>query len=101
MAAASLLEGLEETLTVQKLQLAPELCRILANTNLMENCFSQAAHYMRRVKRWDGPKMIMRWGAAALLKAEKQFRRIKGCEQLPHLEKSLREANLNSTLKAA
>jgi len=100
MAAASLLEGLEETLTVQKLQLAPELCRILANTNLMENCFSQAAHYMRRVKRWDGPKMILRWAAAALLKAEKQFRRIKGCEQLPHLEKSLREANLNSTLKA-
>lgn len=101
MAAASLLEGLEETLTVQTLQLAPELCRVLANTNLMENCFSQAAHYMRRVKRWDGPKMILRWGAAALLKAERQFRRIKGCEQLPHLEKSLRDLNLTSTLKTA
>ena len=101
MAAASLLEGLEETLTVQTLQLAPELCRVLANTNLMENCFSQAAHYMRRVKRWDGPKMILRWGAAALLKAERQFRRIKGCEQLPHLEKSLREVNLTPTLKIA
>ncbi len=101
MAAASLLEGLEETLTVQKLQLAPELCRILANTNLMENCYSQAAHYMRRVKRWDGPKMILRWAAAALLKAEKQFRRVKGCEQLPDLEKSLREMHLHSTLKVA
>jgi len=101
MAAASLLEGLEETLTVQKLQLAPELCRILANTNLMENCYSQAAHYMRRVKRWDGPKMILRWAAAALLKAEKQFRRIKGCEQLPDLEKSLREFETNQTLKMA
>src|SRR3954464_4327476 len=48
-AASSLLEGLEETLTVQKLQLAPHLCRILSSTNLIENCFSQAAHRTRRV----------------------------------------------------
>ncbi len=100
MAAASLLEGLEETLTVQKLHLAPELCRILANTNLIENCFSQAAHRVRRVKRWDGPRMILRWTAAALLAAEKQFRRIKGCEQLKDLQKVLREQETVSTLKA-
>ena len=100
-AASSLLEGLEETLTVQKLDLAPELCRILANTNLIENCFSQAAHRVHRVKRWDGPRMILRWTAAALLAAEKQFRRIKGCEQLKDLEKVLREAQSFSTLKAA
>ncbi len=101
MAASSLLEGLEETLTVQKLDLAPELCRILANTNLIENCFSQAAYRVHRVKRWDGPRMILRWTAAALLAAEKQFRRIKGCEQLKHLEKVLREEQTVSTLKAA
>ena len=101
MAASSLLEGLEETLTVQKLDLAPELCRILANTNLIENCFSQAAHRVHRVKRWDGPRMILRWTAAALLAAEKQFRRIKGCEQLKNLEKVLREEQTVSTLKAA
>lgn len=101
MAAASLLEGLEETLTVQKLNLAPELCRVLANTNLMENCFAQAAHYVRRVKRWEGPRMILRWTAAALLRAEKQFRRIKGCEQLKDLEKVLRELQTTTTLKAA
>jgi putative transposase len=101
MAASSLLEGLEETLTVQKLDLAPELCRILANTNLIENCFSQAAHRVHRVKRWDGPRMILRWTAAALLAAEKQFRRIKGCEQLKDLEKVLREEHTVSTLKAA
>ncbi len=101
MAAHSLLEGLEETLTVQKLQLAPELSRILANTNLIENCFSQAAHRVRRVKRWYGPHMILRWTAAALLAAEKQFRRIKGCEQLNNLEKVLREHPNLSTLKAA
>jgi transposase-like protein len=91
MAAASLLEGLEETLTVQNLHLPPALGRILSNTNLIENCFSQAAHRTRQVKRWDGPRMILRWTAAALLSAEKNFRRIKGCEQLNLLEKSLHE----------
>ena len=101
MAAASLLEGLEETLTVQKLNLAPELSRILCNTNLIENCFSQVAHRTRQVKRWDGPRMIMRWTAAALLTAEKNFRRIKGCEQLALLEKILHEPQTTSTLKAA
>src|SRR5713101_1127862 len=79
MAAASLLEGLEETLTVQKLQIPYKLCRSLSNTNLIENCFAQAAHRNRQVKRWDGPRMILRWTAAALLWAEKNFRRIKGC----------------------
>src|SRR6266513_2133634 len=58
MAAASLLEGLEETLTVQKLGIGHTLCRSLSNTNLMENCFSLAAHRTRRVKRWDGARMI-------------------------------------------
>jgi transposase-like protein len=101
MAAASLLEGLAETLTVQNLNLPPTLCRILSNTNLIENCFSQAAHRTRQVKRWDGPKMILRWTAAALLSAEKNFRRIKGCEQLNLLEKVLHESQASSTLKAA
>jgi len=101
MAAASLLEGLAETLTVQNLNLPPMLCRILSNTNLIENCFSQAAHRTHRVKRWDGPKMILRWTAAALLAAEKNFRRVKGCEQLSLLEKVLHERETSPTLKAA
>jgi len=101
MAAASLLEGLEETLTVQKLNLPPGLCRILCNTNLIENCFSQAAHRTHQVKRWNGPRMIMRWTAAALLAAEKNFRRIKGCEQLSLLEKILHEQQSTPTLNAA
>jgi putative transposase len=101
MAAASLLEGLEETLTIQKLNLPPGLCRILCNTNLIENCFSQAAHRTHQVKRWNGPRMIMRWTAAALLAAEKNFRRIKGCEQLALLEKILHEQQSTPTLNAA
>ncbi len=101
MAAASLLEGLEETLTVQRLGIGHTLCRSLSNTNLMENCFSLAAHRTRRVKRWDGARMILRWTAAALLAAEKTFRRIRGCEQLKDLGKVLRELETNPTLKAA
>jgi transposase-like protein len=100
-AAASLLEGLEETLTVQRLNLSPTLCRSLSSTNLIENCFSQVAHRTRQVKRWDGPKMILRWTAAALLRTEKTFRRLNGCEQLKELEKSLLTIPTASTLKAA
>ena len=101
MAAASLLEGLEETLTLQKLNLPPALCRLFSSTNLIENCFSQAAHRTRRVKRWEGPQMILRWTAAALLASEKNFRRVKGCEQLTLLEKVLQETQTPSTFKAA
>ena len=101
MAAASLKEGLEETLTVQRLKLQHELVRVLSNTNVIENCFSQVAHRTRRVKYWQGPQMILRWTASTLLWAEKRFRRIKGCEQLQALEKSLRALKTEATLKAA
>jgi hypothetical protein len=55
---------LEETLTVQRLKLHHHLARVLSNTNIIENCFSQVAHRARRVKRWDGPQMILRWTAS-------------------------------------
>jgi len=101
MAAGSLREGLEETLTVQKLGIGAKLGRSLSNTNLIESCFAQAAHRTRRVKRWDGPKMILRWTAAALLAGEKNFRRINGCEQLAELQKVLHNVRITSTLQAA
>jgi len=91
MASASLLEGLEETLTVQRLEIRHTLCRTLSNTNLIENCFAQAAQRTGRVKRWDSPQMILRWTAASLLWAEKNFRRINGCEQLKDLQRILQE----------
>jgi transposase-like protein len=101
MAAASLREGLEETLTVQKLEIGHTLGRSLSNTNLMEGCFAQAAQRTRRVKRWAGARMILRWTASALLAAEKNFRRLNGCEQLENLENILREPTKTSTLQAA
>jgi putative transposase len=101
MAAASLNEGLEETLTVQRLKLQSYLARVLCNTNIIENCFSQVAHRTRRVKRWEGPQMILRWAASTLLSAEKNFRRIEGCGQIQDLEKSLQALQTDATLKAA
>ena len=101
MAANSLLEGLEETLAVQRLNIPHKLARSLSNTNLIENCFEQVAHRARRVKRWNGARMILRWSASALLWAEKRFKRVNGCEQLKDLEKSLLSMQTNSTLKAA
>jgi putative transposase len=101
MAANSLLEGLEETLTVQRLNIPHKLGRSLSNTNLIENCFEQVAHRARRVKRWNGARMILRWSASALLWAESRFKRLNGCEQLKDLEKSLLSSEIISTLKAA
>lgn len=100
-AAASLNEGLEETLTVQRLNLQRELVRVLSNTNVIENCFAQVSHRTGRVKRWQSPHMILRWAATTLLWAERQFRRIRGCEHLHALEKSLRALDTDTTLKAA
>ena len=91
MAANSLLEGLEETLTVQRLDLPAKLSRALSNTNIIENCFSGVAYRTHRVKNWQDPQMVMRWAANCLLWAEQRFRRFNGCEQLRLLEKSLRQ----------
>jgi transposase-like protein len=101
MAAASLEEGLEETLTVQHLKLQRELARVFSSTNIIENCFAQVSYRTQRVKRWQNPQMILRWAATTLLWAEKHFRRIKGCEHLHTLEKSLRDLDSDTTLKAA
>jgi transposase-like protein len=84
-AAHSLEEGLEETLTLQKLGLNAALCQSLSSTNLIESCFSRTAHWTRRVKRWRGANMILRWSAAALLHAEKGFRKVKGYRSLGQL----------------
>jgi putative transposase len=102
-AARSLEEGLEETLTVTRLGLEAKLLRSLHSTNLIESCFARTEAWTHRVKRWRNAKMVMRWGAAALLYAEKGFRRIQGHEHLGPLIARLKEndATLASQRKAA
>ena len=102
-AARSLEEGLEETLTVRQLGLPPCLIQSFNSTNLIESCFARTDAWTRRVKRWQKGPMVLRWGAAALLFAEKGFRRIKGYEQLSKLSHSLEQhqSELASLSKAA
>jgi transposase-like protein len=90
-AASSLREGLEETLTVIRLGLTGALRRTLATTNPIESALSVRRRVMARVTRWrDGA--MRRWCVAGLLRAESQFRRVKGHRALPTLIKALEES---------
>ena len=84
-AAASLREGLEETLTVVGLGLPRALERTLATTNPIENLNSVARRVCGRVKRWRGGEMIVRWMVGAMSEAAKGFRRLKGHAGMPLL----------------
>jgi putative transposase len=84
-AAASLREGLDETLTVVGLGLPRALERTLATTNPIENLNSVARRVCGRVKRWRGGEMIVRWMVGAVSEAAKGFRRLKGYAGMPLL----------------
>jgi putative transposase len=89
-AAASLREGLEETLTVMRLGLPENLERVLSSTNLIENLFSRVREIGRRVKRWQSGTMVLRWTAAGVLEAERGFRKLAGYRAIPTLVAALR-----------
>ncbi|MGH2530260.1 MAG: IS256 family transposase [Actinomycetota bacterium] len=88
-AAASILEGLEETLTVTRLGLTPSLLRTFKSTNPVESMISIARDTHRNVKRWRDGRMALRWIAAGMLEAEKQFRRVNGFRDLHILARAL------------
>jgi transposase-like protein len=88
-AAASLREGLEETLTVIRLGLPPTLQRTMRSTNPIESLLSICREHSSNVKRWQGGQMALRWCAAGMLEAEKQFRRVNGHLHLPALRAAL------------
>lgn len=88
-AAASLREGMEETLTVIRLGVPELLRRTLATTNPIESAFSVAQNVTRRVKCWREGDMRQRWCVAGLLRAESKFRRVKGYRHMPQLLKAL------------
>src|SRR4051794_5918936 len=77
-AAASLREGLEETLTVTRLGVRGRLKRTLASTNPCESMIETVRRVSRNVKRWQSGDMCLRWTAAGMLEAERQFRKIIG-----------------------
>jgi transposase-like protein len=86
---ASILEGIDEILTVTRLGLPVELRRSLACTNIIENMNGTIRQVCRNVKRWRDAKMVLRWTAAAMLEAAKGFRRLKAHKQLPILRVAL------------
>lgn len=87
--AASILEGLDEILTVNRLRLPAELRRSLACTNAMENMQGTVRRVCRNVKRWRHAGMALRWTAAGMQEAAKGFRRLKAYRQLPQLRAAL------------
>lgn len=88
-AAASLLEGLEQTFTVNRMNLTAPLIRCLSTTNLVENPNGIVRATTRRVKRYRDAEMVKRWVAAGFLEAEKSFRKIQGIKDLWTLKAAL------------
>ena len=87
--AGSILEGLDEILTVIRLRLPAELRRSLACTNIIENMMGTVRRVCRNVKRWRDASMALRWTSAAMLEAAKGFRRLKAHKQLSALQAAL------------
>jgi len=83
--AASLREGLEETLTVTRLGVRGALKRTLQSTNPCESMIECVRRSARNVKRWQSGDMALRWTAAGMLEAERQFRRVIGYRELARL----------------
>jgi len=84
-AAGSLREGMEETLTLTRLGVTDSLKRTLQSTNPCESMLEIVRRTQRNVKRWSSGEMALRWTAAGMLEAERQFRRIIGYRDLATL----------------
>ncbi len=88
-AAASLREGMAETLTILRLGVPPALARTLHSTNPIESMIEICREHSKNVKRWRDGTMALRWCAAGMLEAGHQFRRVNGHLHLPKLRAAL------------
>ena len=88
-AAASLREGLAETLTIGRLGVPPTLARTLRSTNSIESMIEICRDHAANVKRWQDGQMVLRWVAAGMGEARQQFRRVNGHLHLPALRATL------------
>jgi transposase-like protein len=98
-AAASIREGLEETLTLLTLGIEGALYRTLRSTNPIENLNGSVASYAKNVKRWRGGGMILRWVGAAVVEATKAFRKIRGHRDLSQLVLALQRHELEQGVR--
>lgn len=90
-AAASLEEGIDETLTIKRLGLSELLTRSLATTNAIENMNGVIRQVTHRVKKWRGGAMVLRWVATATFEAQRGFRRVRGHQDMKNLWQKLRQ----------
>jgi transposase-like protein len=100
-AAASLREGLAETLTLQRLGVTGALYRTLRSTNAIENLNGLVGHFVRNVRRWRDGAMLVRWIAAGLHDAHRRFRRIRGCTEMPALIRALDRHHVDTKKEVA
>lgn len=98
-AQGSLLEGLDETITIKHIGLTKILERSLSSTNIIENLNGSVRHVTRRVKNWKTGTMVLRWVAIAVMDAEKKFRRLRGYKNMSklvaHLQANDQQIDLN------
>jgi len=101
-AAGSLTEGLEETLTLQRLGLYGVLGRSLKTTNCLESVNALIEERCAKVDHWKSSNQRQRWLATALMDIEPRLRRVRGYRHLPKLREALqRELKINSNTKAS
>ncbi|MFQ5507551.1 MAG: IS256 family transposase [Planctomycetota bacterium] len=100
-AAASLAEGMEETLTIHRLGITGSLRKTLISTNPIESAFDIVTVHARRVKRWSGSSMVMRWVGSGLVRAEGRFRRVRGYTAIPKLVAALETLSLTDAMEVA
>ena len=98
-AAASLREGMTETLTVLRLNVPPTLARTLRSTNAIESMISICRDHARNVKRWRDGQMALRWCAAGMVEASNQFRRVNGHLHLAALRTALERHVATETVR--
>jgi putative transposase len=100
-AAASLAEGLEETLTLHRLKVFPELGVSFKTTYLIESVMARLEAKTHRVTRWRTSDQKLRWCASALTAMQQQFRRVKAYRHLPLLQQALKDKLTTTTSAAA
>lgn len=100
-AAAALREGLDETLTLQRLRVTGTLYRTLRSTNAIENLNGLVGRFVCHVRRWRDGQMLVRWCAAALDEARRSFRRVRGHADLVTLIRALDCRTLDTTKEVA
>jgi putative transposase len=100
-AAASLREGLDEVLTLQRLGVTGALYRTLRSTNAIENLNGLVGHFARHVRRWRDGRMLVRWIATALQEVRRSFRRVRGHRELAALIRVLDRQTLDNRKEVA